>query len=164
MIKIKLCAVICMFFLAGCGAESSRNEGGSMNEDIKMSYRLEGAYSPYRYVQADIKGEGRLKIEYELYSEYVNESPSGRNVVEAELEKNKVRKMLDIYLESDFFNVEFHDLNKESINVTDVGTTTLSLSYGDKERTISYGYIEENPFQKILQSYWSLLEKHLPVR
>ena len=164
MIKVKFFAAIFMVFLAGCSLEGISNEGDDMKEEIKMSYRLEGAYSPYKYVQADITGDGRLQIEYELYREYVNEGSPGRNVVEADLEKSEVQELLDLYLESDFFNAQFNDLNKDQTYVTDVGTTTLSLNYEGKERTLSYGYIEDNPFQKILQKYWELIKEYLPAR
>ena len=132
---------------------------------IKMSYRLEGVYCPYKYIQIDISGEGEAKLEYEIYKEYLSSKDEpAKKSIKFKIEKTKIEELLRAYQEVDFFNIEIYDLNKDKVRVTDVGTTTLSLSYGGKERTLSYGYIENNPFQKLISLYWELINKYLPQK
>ncbi len=132
---------------------------------VKMSYRLEGAYSPYKYIQIDISGKGEAKLEYEIYKEYLSSKDEpAKKSIRFKIEKAKIEELLRAYQEVDFFNVEVCDLNKDKVRVTDVGTTTLSLSYGGKERTLSYGYIKDNPFQKLISLYWELINRYLPQK
>jgi hypothetical protein len=90
--------------------------------------------------------------------------PADEQVIKFQLQPELIQKFLQLYQKADFFNIEIDDLNKDRIRVTDVGTTTLSLSYAEKERSISYGYIEDNPFNELLRLYWQLLERYLPVK
>lgn len=129
---------------------------------VRMSYRLEGAYSPYKYVQVDISGEGETELEYEIYKEYLSKDEPARKSIKFKIEKEKIEELLKAYQEVDFFNIEVYNLNRDKVRVTDVGTTTLALSYAGKERTLSYGYIEDNPFQELISLYWKLINQYLP--
>lgn len=141
------------------GGEDMFYQEGLTN--LKMSYRLEGAYSPYKYVRIDILGTGEASLDYEVYREYVSPEQPKKETINFRVEKETIKELLRLYQEKGFFNIEVYDLNKERICVTDVGTTTLTLSYTGKERNLSYGYIENNPFQEILNIYWSLIKEHL---
>lgn len=129
---------------------------------VKMSYRLEGAYCPYKYIQIEISGTGEGKLSYELYREYVEAGQEKDNTVTLKVDERLIKELVDLYQAVDFFNLEVIDLNKERIRVTDVGTTTLTFSYAGKERSLSYGYVENDPFKELVKLYWEVAEKYLP--
>ena len=128
---------------------------------VKMSYRLEGAYCPYKYIQIDISGEGEVKLDYEVYKEYLSKDEPAKKSIKFKIEKEKIEELVRAYQEVDFFNIEVYDVNRDKVRVTDVGTTTLSLNYAGRKRSLSYGYIEDDPFQKLISLYWYLINKYL---
>lgn len=143
--------------------------GGEMSDDLtenlvnlKISYRLEGAYSHYRYIQIEISGSGEGKLSYELYREYLKGAEKEK-VILFEVDQATIEELVHQYENADFFNVEVNDLNKDKINITDVGTTTLAYHRSNgKERTLSYGYIKNNPLRELIKLYLKLAKKYLP--
>ena len=131
---------------------------------VKMSYRIERAYSPYKYIHIEILGTGEGQVSYELYQEYVKEGGEKQRNIPILITANEIEELVRFYQETEFLQLEVEDLNKDKIQVTDVGTTTLSYSDGKKEREFSYGYIKENPFSPLVRAYWQLAERYLPRR
>ena len=131
---------------------------------IKMSYRLEGAYSPYKYIQIELDGTGEGTLSYELYRERVGKDGKKNDAVKFKADEGTIKKLVGLYTKADFFKLEVNDLNKDEIQVTDVGTTTLTYNYEGKERKLSYGYVENNPLEGLVRIYSRLAKEHLPDR
>jgi hypothetical protein len=130
--------------------------------ELKFSYRIEGAYSPYGYVDVEISGTGEGKLSYEFYG-MGNKKPEER-VIPFKVDPSTIEEFKRLYQEIDFFNLELTDLNKHEIRVTDHGTTTLTYSDGKKEGIISYGYAEDNPLAELIRRYYELVKDYLPDR
>ena len=162
-----LCFTILILSISFLTGSESRGEddmlGGENLAEIKMSYRLEEAYSPYKYIQVEVSGKGEAVLEYELYADEISAGNQPRSgVIKFQVQPELIQKLLRLYLKADFFNVEVNDSNRDEIVVTDVGTTTLSLNYAGKKRSLSYGYIEDDPFQELIKLYWDIITDYLP--
>lgn len=137
----------------------------SLKEDLtnlKMSYRLEGAYMPYEYIQIDISGTGVGKLGYSLYREYIGKDKEKTKTITFKIDEDMIKRLASLYRYADFLHLNLVDLNKDGIRVTDVGKTTLSYSYIGQERTLSYGYVENNPLEDLVSLYWQLVREYLP--
>jgi hypothetical protein len=140
--------------------------------DLKISYRSEGAYSPYKYIQIEIYGSGEGKLSCEFYDDpfsqehhytYGNYHEQERKATASfQINQSTLQEFIHLYERADFFNLEVTDLNKDGIRVTDVGTTTLTYSHRGMERTLSYGYVESNPLAELVKLYWQLVKEYLP--
>jgi hypothetical protein len=130
---------------------------------LKMSYRIEGAYSPYKYIQIDISGTGEGKLSYSIYKEFTGANKEKERTTVFKVEKSIIEKLAGLYRDADFLNLTLKDLNKDKIQVTDVGTTTLTYSYAGKERKLSYGYVENSPLKELLKVYKRLTKRYLPT-
>lgn len=125
--------------------------------DLKISYRSEGTYSPYKYIEVELYGSGEGKLSYEFYREYVPKGEEEEKTIAFKVDQSILQEFVHLHEKVDFFNLEVADLNKDEIRVTDVGTTTLTYSHKGMARTISYGYVENNPLAELIQLYWQLL-------
>jgi hypothetical protein len=131
--------------------------------DLKMSYRIEGSYMHFKYVQVTLKKGGKGVVSYKLYKEYVPKGaePSEQSV-DFEAGEEQVKALFSLYSKMNFFQMKIVDLNEKEIKVTDTGKTTLYISYNGKERELSYGYVENPMLDKLVKTYWDIMKVYLP--
>ncbi|OGS22534.1 MAG: hypothetical protein A2314_08545 [Elusimicrobia bacterium RIFOXYB2_FULL_50_12] len=127
---------------------------------LEMSYRNEGAQMPFSYVQLNIEGTGKCRLEYSTYPEYKCDNDNDEIIFN--MDRRAVMELSELYRKADFYRIEINDLNREKITVTDVGTTSLSYSFRGKERKVSYGYVENEPLSELVKFYSNIMKKHLP--
>ena len=130
--------------------------------DIKMSYRIEGSYSPYKFIEVAVSGTGQGRLSYALYREFTEKEETTEVTIPFSVHPSTIEELINLHEEVNFFNLPVKDLNKEEITVTDVGTTTLTFRYKGKERKISYGYMENDPLTKLVTFYGRIIKEHLP--
>jgi len=131
--------------------------GGSDPRGIFMSYRLDNAYMDYKYFQVDIAGTGECKIIYRALDDNPQaKAPPTEKVLNVTVPGIVIDRMADLYKELDFFNFQPQDLNKDTITVKDVGTTTLSYKISGKNRKLVYGYIKDKTLAKLTGMFWNI--------
>jgi hypothetical protein len=165
-------AILAIIIFAGAifFAVNQKNKGvpDTMNaQPIKpdMSYRTEGAYMPFKHVQINLSRDGKGTIAYQLYEEYTPKgaAKAGEKVISITLEPTMIQGIESLYEKVNFFNMQVNDLNKDNITVTDMGTTTVFYSKDGKERTLSYGYVNDNKtLDELVRQYRSLADQYLP--
>lgn len=141
------------------GGSQAMAEATDNSSPLKMSYRLEGAYSAYKYIQIEISSNGKGKLEYELYREYVSENERKQRTVFLRIDETKIKELIALYKKVDFCNL---NLSEAKAYVTDVGTTILTYHCQDKEKRLSYTYLKDNPLKELVKFYSRLAMRYLP--
>ena len=132
------------------------------NDFVAMSYRIEGAYMPYKYIQVDIDNAAQVVLQYCLYQEYVAPGEVPEKTVRFAIDQQMLQKLIALHEQADFFHVQLNDLNRDQMRVTDVGTTTMGYRTKDRERSLSYGFVEDNPLKDIIRMYSDIANMRLP--
>lgn len=148
--KIKIITLIigCIILLGIAGMYIRQSNYVNENlENIRMSYRIEGAKSPYRYAEVNIVGD-KAKTSFHLY-------PYEETEVERKLHEDIVKDFLKKYQEMDFFNIDV----KDDKLVEDAGITTISFQINGKNRTVSYTYTDDKNIRELVSMYWKIISQ-----
>lgn len=137
-------------------------EESSDFSNLKMSYRLEGAYSPYKYIQIEVSVNGKGKLDYELYKEYVSENARKQRTIFFRIDESTIKELISLYEKVNFCNLKLNDLNKNKTYVTDVGTTTLTYNCKGQETRLSYTHLKDNPLKELVKFYSLIARRYLP--
>ncbi|MBM3254846.1 MAG: hypothetical protein FJZ08_00905 [Candidatus Omnitrophica bacterium] len=132
------------------------------SEERTMSYRLEGAYSIYKYIQIDCFYNGRGKLTYEFYKGHIPSNEEKQGMIFFNLDETVIKKLDSLYKEADFCSLNFIDLNKNKLRFTDIGITTLTYICKGKETKFSYTYLKENPLKELVKLYSKIAVRYLP--
>ena len=127
-----------------------------------MSYRVEGSYMPFKFIQLTITGVGEATLHYALYQEFAQPGQELEKTLTFAVKQDTLQELIALHQKADFFNVQLNDLNTDQVRVTDVGTTTLQYRIKDKDRTVSYGFVENNPLGDLVRLYGQIASAYLP--
>jgi len=106
--------------------------------NVIMSYRYDGAYSPFKYVQVRVEGPDKTICSFQYFNQ-------AEQIAEVYLDKNFLKDLIRHYTALDFFNYDFNKITESSDEnhiIEDAGRTTFSYHYKDKARKISYEIIK----------------------
>jgi len=151
--KINRFMLVVLLFCALCGC-GDWSLGPKLPKGLYMSYRLDNAYMDYKYFQVDITQTGDCRITYREVDEGSVQKPE--KVINMQVPVMTIEKMLELYKELDYFNYQPQDLNKDTITVKEVGTTTMFYAVGGKSRKLSYGYIKDKTLAKLTGMFWNI--------
>jgi len=132
---IALFILFCMILAQPVQAAVGLEDYGIGNvADTNMSYRHDGAYSAFKYVQVQVQGNGKAICS-------VGRLNQPDQIEEFNLDPDFVKGLIKLYADLNFFDYDFSkitDSSDEHHTVEDAGTTTFSYQHKDKARVISY--------------------------
>lgn len=144
-------------YQAIAAGDQPQKKEAEMTSDIIMSYALEGAYNPYRYIYIEIANSGKATLKWYPYKEQAEKTKT------MQLDEITLRNLINAYEGMRFFDKEIVDLNKDKIYITDVGTTTLFYRNKEGERKLRYGYVEDEDLNKLVREFWKIIKKHIDI-
>jgi len=112
--------------------------------DVIMSYRIEGGYSPYKFAEVVVKETGEVICHFDYLG------MEGK--ITRKLTKEERKKFLNLYEKADFLNMEFPERM-----VIDVGKTTLFFKDGKKEKQVTYQIAENKKNNQLSKECWKII-------
>lgn len=143
----------CLFFISGSISLLFAADDYGIKDltQVSMFFRNEGAHSPYKFVEAVIKGDGQARVSFQRYGYQPKEQ-------KAELSKEEVLSFIQLYTAVDFLNLK---KSPRSEITQDVGKTTISYRYKAKEKTLIYTEEDVKPLSKLKGLFWKLIYQEI---
>lgn len=146
-ITLIISCLIILSIIAFNSINSDNKKSTSDEDNISISYRYEGGWSPYVYTEVNITGNiAVISIKY---------WPSEEVVKQRILPEDFINDLISLYQKMDFFNMTIND----NTNVMDVGITTISFSFNEQNRTISYMLVENENLTELVSMYWKIISQ-----
>jgi hypothetical protein len=141
-------ATLFLIYILGRAYADQKEPGSKLNQygigepdKVKMSYRLEGAHSPFTYVQVEVGGDGNASCSFQ----YRN---LPEQVIRTQVDKPFIEEIIRLHAELDFF--EFIPGEITEPFVIDLGQSTLFYQFKERSRAVSYASIKVKPKGRIL--------------
>lgn len=100
-----------------------------------LDYSREGGFSPFKFVAVHVKGDGSVAVSYQYWGQ-------GHQPVTYSFALNR-REIADLVALVDAVGFFDQPANDDTVFVTDVGKTSLSVAIGERRRTLTYGHRPE---------------------
>lgn len=128
-----------LFYFCSLANAVELKEYGIDNVDqVKMSYRCEGGYSPYSFAQVDIQGDGEATCSFK----YVGTNPTQKSNLR--LKQSVIEKFIREYAKLKFLDYDFKKITDSSDSehrIYDAGNNILSFQDKNRNTTVSYQII-----------------------